>query len=79
MKKYFVQPMYHSLSPRWLTWEEAEEAAYWECMYFRLSAQGMLGSLCQEVAISLGFPVWTIYFAGPKTGHFFVPCEDLEV
>jgi len=77
MKKYFVQPFYYSIEPKWLSWEQAEEAAYWECLYFGLSLQGKFGSVYQIFAATRGFPNWTMYFAGPKTDRFFVRCEGL--
>lgn len=77
MKKYLIQPMYHSDEPRWLTWEEAEEAAYWESLYFGLSLQGKFGFIYQTLAETTGFPTWTLYFANSRTVGFFVKCEGL--
>lgn len=78
MKKHYVQPFYISQEPKLVSWEEGEELAFWEGYFYALSMRGDFGELAQIRATFYGFPVWTEYFANPKTCTFFLRCEELS-
>lgn len=62
MKKYVISSMYFDPGQKELTWEEAENLAYWEIFCYGLAMQGVCGSAWQAVATNWGFPTWVYYF-----------------